>query len=703
MRRERSASVTSTDTETDDSERPDKNSVTQSRLQPKLYFRNQFHKIIALYRCVVHGKQNVPKNQRDLLNMVTAIPNQMYWAIILIGGGHFAAAVYNQSEIILHKTFHRYTVRAKQGSAQSSRDGKHGGSQPKSAGASLRRHNEASLVKEIQDLLQSWNTDLQKCSCIFYRAPSFNRVTLFRGKNPPFKKDDCRLRNIPFPTRRATFKEVQRVYRLLSTLECFGDVSEEDKQIPKSPKVYLGSKKVKKKSSDLSLNCGNLDKIQDSENSKSGKQRFRKPATNKKEGYKYKTEGIVLAEEKSELSDSKLSDLDNSMEFQLVEEMITTSDLKEMTVPKRRKHKSRKNSLTKRQQDPAMDVLSEENYLMKSALYTACQTGDVQELEKLLNILKSRMLPVDTKKEDLNDKCNSSQNSITLRNCDKVQTEEPRMHDNSTSDIEIEYNSNESLKQDETKVYFSVNDDKEMKLDFSPVQDGNPKPNRILNMDLSSSKPSKRRNKSGTGGEFNSPLLTVDVLNEVISDGGATLLHVATKEGHQGVVKMLMECGANPTLRDKRGLTPYMASNDREMRNVYRRFMAENPNRFDYKSAEIPSPLSEEMMAERLEKKKEKQKLKKERLKEKKAVEMQKKLEEEEKKRYLSLSDREKRALAAERRYLGHLSQTGQPTVVLSRCFQCGVDITGKTPFEYNDSRFCSTECVKSHRKCGKS
>ena len=49
--------------------------------------------------------------------------------------------------MIAHKTFHRYVVRAKRGTAQSSRDSQ--GNAPKSAGASLRRYNEAALTKVI--------------------------------------------------------------------------------------------------------------------------------------------------------------------------------------------------------------------------------------------------------------------------------------------------------------------------------------------------------------------------------------------------------------------------------------------------------------------------------------------------------------------------------------------------------------------------
>lgn len=65
----------------------------------------------------------------------------------MLGGGHFAGAVFNGQDPILHKTFHCYTVRAGQGGSQSSRDNKSGGSQPKSAGASLRRYNEQALLQ----------------------------------------------------------------------------------------------------------------------------------------------------------------------------------------------------------------------------------------------------------------------------------------------------------------------------------------------------------------------------------------------------------------------------------------------------------------------------------------------------------------------------------------------------------------------------
>lgn len=56
-------------------------------------------------------------------------------------------------EAIVHKTFHSYTVRAKQGGSQNTQDRSKGGC--KSAGASLRRYNEASQLK-VECIKQSY-------------------------------------------------------------------------------------------------------------------------------------------------------------------------------------------------------------------------------------------------------------------------------------------------------------------------------------------------------------------------------------------------------------------------------------------------------------------------------------------------------------------------------------------------------------------
>ena len=50
---------------------------------------------------------------------------------------------------MLHKTFHSNTVRAKQGSLQTSRDNRNSSNRSKSAGANFRRYNEMALIQVI--------------------------------------------------------------------------------------------------------------------------------------------------------------------------------------------------------------------------------------------------------------------------------------------------------------------------------------------------------------------------------------------------------------------------------------------------------------------------------------------------------------------------------------------------------------------------
>ncbi len=78
------------------------------------------------------------------------------------------------------------------------------------------------FLQEVQDLLLSWSSHLSDCSRIFIRVPAGNKAIFFGSKEPPFRKKDPRIRTIPFPTRRPTFREVQRVHILLSSVECYG-------------------------------------------------------------------------------------------------------------------------------------------------------------------------------------------------------------------------------------------------------------------------------------------------------------------------------------------------------------------------------------------------------------------------------------------------------------------------------------------------
>lgn len=78
------------------------------------------------------------------------------------------------------------------------------------------------FLQDIQDLLVTWAEHLKGASKIFIRAPSYNKTIFFGGRGGPLDKKDPRICTIPFATRRATFREVQRVHEVLSTVHVYG-------------------------------------------------------------------------------------------------------------------------------------------------------------------------------------------------------------------------------------------------------------------------------------------------------------------------------------------------------------------------------------------------------------------------------------------------------------------------------------------------
>jgi HD-GYP domain-containing protein (c-di-GMP phosphodiesterase class II) len=143
--------------------------------------------------------------------------------------------------------------------------------------------------------------------------------------------------------------------------------------------------------------------------------------------------------------------------------------------------------------------------------------------------------------------------------------------------------------------------------------------------------------------------------------------------------------------------------------------MAEYPDKWDYKLANVPGPLTAEMEARQKEKEREKRNKEKERKKAAaEAQKAQKALEEppqptvaETAKRLgrVNISktemqtigmtpeqrarlDREKRALAAEARMKSQKNQ----------CSACGSSLVGKQPFEKSVYKYCSMTCLQTQR-----
>lgn len=81
------------------------------------------------------------------------------------------------------------------------------------------------LLQDIQDLLVTWAEHLKEASAIFVRAPSYNKTIFYGGRAAPLDKKDPRIRTLPFATRRATFREVQRVHEMLSTIHVYGKLN----------------------------------------------------------------------------------------------------------------------------------------------------------------------------------------------------------------------------------------------------------------------------------------------------------------------------------------------------------------------------------------------------------------------------------------------------------------------------------------------
>lgn len=410
----------------------------------------------------------------------------------------------------VHKTFHCYTVRAKQGGAQGSRDNR-SGSNIKSAGASLRRYNEQALIQHVGEILQAWESYIENSNLIFYRAAGpYNRSVLFGGKNPVLKKNDNRLRTIPFSTRRPTYTELCRVYDLLMSLDVYGSIecikNQFEKQKEEQMKIMMqhGSRRESPRNKNI----------------------------NRAKSRETKERPLPMTKQET----SSESETDEECKLITEENEISMSDLQQFedTVPesiKIKKNQQKKKRVKKK------DKIKEVNANLKKQLYDACNKGQLETIKEIVTSVK-----------------------------------------------ENEYN-----------------------------EDGQKE--------------------------------AIDLLNACLDEHGNMALHVAAMNGNEQIITWLMENEASPCNRNDKLQTPYTINVDKNVRNVFRTFALENPEKYNYAKSQIPiitSALTEE---EQSEKRKAQRKAKREREKEKKKENELKKKEAEDKERFVQLSDREKVSL----------------------------------------------------------
>ncbi len=197
---------------------------------------------------VVRRKQlaprSFPKAVGDINQILTLREQDVgpHIFMCMIGGGHFAAMIValaakvnksstagplaKEAVVVAHKTFHRYTTRRRQGGSQSANDSSKGAAH--SAGAGIRRYNEAALNDEVRALLVDWKGLIDTSESQFVRASgTTNRRTLFGPYDGQvLHSNDSRMRSFPFNTRRATQKELMRSFIELTRVK----VEEVDEQ-----------------------------------------------------------------------------------------------------------------------------------------------------------------------------------------------------------------------------------------------------------------------------------------------------------------------------------------------------------------------------------------------------------------------------------------------------------------------------------------
>mmetsp|Transcript_9885 Transcript_9885/g.22120 ORF Transcript_9885/g.22120 Transcript_9885/m.22120 type:complete len:597 (-) Transcript_9885:40-1830(-) len=153
-------------------------------------------------------------------------------------------------------------------------------------------------------------------------------------------------------------------------------------------------------------------------------------------------------------------------------------------------------------------------------------------------------------------------------------------------------------------------------------------------------------------------------------------LHKAAADGDEDRITDLLDEGADPTARDGKGRVPYYLCTVQRAREAFRRWRADHEEDWDWKLAQVPEALTEELEQRRKDKEKEKRRKQKERQKVSKAKAREE--EEEQKKK----DEDERKALEAAQ----------------AKCDMCKKPLTSK-PFSRLEFYYCSTECVNAHRR----
>lgn len=179
----------------------------------KVFFRNPENQaLVAIYRQTLAPKGEYPTHSEILTRLEILRSPKTKTMIVLQGGGHFVAAVYQNNECIRHKTFKAYMVRGS-GGVQSQADKRQGAH--KSIGAQMRRQNQIHFEQKIDTLLKQWKSENEFETCLlkFVHVPHYTKRNYFN--DDLFDKNDNSVRTIPFSTVKPGLLEANRIFNEL--------------------------------------------------------------------------------------------------------------------------------------------------------------------------------------------------------------------------------------------------------------------------------------------------------------------------------------------------------------------------------------------------------------------------------------------------------------------------------------------------------
>ncbi|KAL5105609.1 Ankyrin repeat and zinc finger domain-containing protein 1 [Taenia crassiceps] len=656
---ESDSSSTSTSLEKEDegeerpSSVPDSTPIMRANFlgKPMMFFRNRKNEIIGIYRCLLYTKEAPPRTLVDLLDRVNLLRKSRFWAILLYSGGKFAGGIFDEDKEVVHKTLHRYTVRAKQGGGQSLRDATQGGvSGHKSAGSSLRRHGEMAIRADISHLLHvKWRSYLQACQFILTWTPKVHRAIFY---TPPSS-------STPSTTELQELEETNN--------EEEKDKTEDD-----------GNECV-----DLPADSFAGEAVASRMGLVAGDPRLRRlPCRAKNITYTH------VKELQSDLSRFRV------FEHYADPDLIGLSERRQIEQGEETIFESRSGRLFRgcladlRIKSPSQESppppLSPSITTPRSSTDAVTKAAGLPSKQKARRKRRkdnrqkgqNRASPLSTPSPPLPIQSPSSSGAEdAVKRADEWLTTKPAPIRQSLSASDLAAIRNTYSDWHRALRLATAVGDVERLTELLSSSNG----------PTGETSPSKTEVSSSGLEPWPADEETIKHLLNYRFPDGRSLLHLAVElQGDPEVVRILLMAGCKPEGRDNSGVTPYFLAKQigkKKLITCFKSFRQDNPDRYDYEKAGIPLNVSESTAAGAT-----RQHKKNNQITSPTGGDAARQLD--------RMSIREKCASAAEKRAL-QAQQRGKPQVT---CNQCSRDMTGKQPFSYLTFVFCSSECLRNHR-----